>query len=103
MLYYGCRLIKQLLYIVGGYFNSSSIDLDNGKTLINNSSYDGMILKITDQMGVPEIQELEVENKRKEFKITTDVKEIDGIKGGSISGEDKKPYESVMYGDSDDS
>ena len=87
-------------YIVGGYFNSSSIDLDNGKTLINNSSYDGMILKITDQMGVPEIQELEVENKRKEFKITTDVKEIDGIKGGSISGEDKKPYESVMYGDS---
>ena len=87
-------------YIAGGYFNSSSIDLDNGKTLINNSSYDGMILKLTDQMGVPEIQELEVENKRKEFKITTDVKEIDGIKGGSISGEDKKPYESVMYGDS---
>ena len=87
-------------YIAGGYFYSSIIDLENGKSLINKGSSDGMVLKITDQMGVPEIQELEVENKRKEFKITTDVNEIDGIKGGSISGEDKKPYESVMYGDS---
>ena len=93
-------------YIVGGYFDSSSIDLGNGRCLVSIqvstlSRYsDGMVLKITDQMGVPEIQELEVENKRKEFKITTDVNEIDGIKGGSISGEDKKPYESVMYGDS---
>ena len=90
-------------YMVGGSFWSSSIDLENGITL-KNKSYtgypDGMILKITDQMGVPEIQELEVANKRKEFKITTDVNEIDGIKGGAISGEDKKPYESVMYGDS---
>ena len=87
-------------YIVGGYFGSSSIDLDNGKTLINNGNFDGMILKITPQMGVPEVQELQVENKRKEFKITTDVNEIDGIKGGSISGEDRNSYESVKYGDS---
>ena len=87
-------------YIAGGYFDSSSIDLDNGKTLINKGSSNGMILKITAQMGVPEVQELQVENKRKEFKITTDVNEIDGIKGGSISGEDKIPYESVKYGDS---
>ena len=35
-------------------------------------------------------------NKRKEFKITTDVKEIDNIKGGSISGEDEKSYETVF-------
>ena len=87
-------------YIVGGYFSSSSIDLGNEISLANSDSYDGMILKITDQMGVPEIQELEVENKRKEFKITTDIKEIDGIKGGSISGEDEKSYEKVKYGDS---
>ena len=87
-------------YVAGGYFGSSSIDLDNGKTLINNGNFDGMILKITPQMGVPEVQELQVENKRKEFKITTDVNEIDGIKGGSISGEDRSPYESVKYGDS---
>ena len=49
------------------------------KTLTNNGSSDGMILKIAIQMGVPEVQELQVENKRKEFKITTDVNEIDGV------------------------
>ena len=87
-------------YIVGGSFESSSIDLGNEKTLINNGSADGMILKITNQLGVPEVQELEVANSRKKFKITTDVNEIDNIKGGSISGEDRKPYESVMYGES---
>ena len=50
-------------------------------------------------MGAPEIQELVVENTRKEFQITTDIKEIDGIKGGIISGEDEIPYETVKYGD----
>ena len=85
--------------IVGGYFRSSSINLDNGKTLINKGNQNGMILKITNKIGVPEVQELEVDNKRKEFKITTDVKEIDNIKGGSISGEDENPYEKVKYGD----
>ena len=87
-------------YIVGGYFYSSSIDLGNGISLTNKGSWDGMLLKITAKMGVPEVQELEVANNRKEYKITTDVKEIDNIKGGSISGEDKNPYESVKYGDS---
>ena len=86
-------------YIVGGYFYSSSIDLGNGISLTNKGDYDGMLLKITAKMGVPEVQELEVANNRKEYKITTDVKEIDNIKGGSISGEDKKPYETVKYGD----
>ena len=51
-------------------------------------------------MGVQNIQELEVTNKIKQLKITTDVNEIDGIKGGSISGEDNKAYENVKYGDS---
>ena len=59
-----------------------------------------MILEIVNQVGVPEVQELSISNSRKEFKITTDVEEIDGIKGGSISGEDKNPYEIVKYGDS---
>ena len=95
-------------YMIGGYFGSSSIDLGNGKALTNKSNpyssgtypLDGMILRISDQQSVPEVQELEVTNKRKEFKITTDVNEIDGIKGGAISGEDRKPYENVKYGDS---
>ena len=86
-------------YITGGNFSSSNIDFGNKKELNNKGSTDGMILKITDQMGVPEVQELEIDNKRKEFKITTDVKEIDNIKGGSISGEDENPYEKVKYGD----
>ena len=84
--------------IVGGYFQSSSIEID-GKTLTNKGSSDGMIFEIVNQVGVPEIQELTVENSRKEFKITTDINEIDGIKGGEISGEDRNPYETVKYGE----
>ena len=63
-------------YIVGGDFKSGSIDLGNEINLTNKGSFDGMILKITNQMGVPEVQELEVTNQRKKFKITTDVNEI---------------------------
>ena len=89
--------------IVGGYFQGSTIETD-GHTLTNNSSStsysDGMILKIANMVGAPEVQELTVENSRKIFNITTDVNEIDGVKGGIISGEDRNPYEEVKYGDS---
>ena len=86
-------------YIVGGYFEDR-IDLENGESISSNGDSDGMVVKIIAQIGVPEVQELEVTNNRKEFKITTDVNEIDSIKGGSISGEDQRPYEKVKYGDS---
>lgn len=43
--------------------------------------------------------ELTIENTIKKFKITTDVNEINGIKGGSISGEDEKSYETIKYGE----
>ena len=89
---------KDREYMVGGYF-SSSINLGNGIVLNNKGSSDGMIIKIAEEMGVPDVEELVVENKRKEFKITTDVNEIDNIKGGNISGEDWTPYEKVKYGD----
>ncbi|MCI9448556.1 MAG: hypothetical protein HFH36_14575, partial [Lachnospiraceae bacterium] len=59
----------------------------------------GVISEVTAQMGAPEVQELIVKNTRKEFKITTEVKEIEGIKGGTITGEKQKPYETVKYGD----
>ena len=89
--------------IAGGYFYSNFIEVD-GHTLTNNSSStsysDGMIVEVVNQIGVPEVEELTVENSRKEFKITTDVKEINGVKGGNISGEDMIPYETVKYGDS---
>ena len=84
--------------IVGGYFESDTIETD-GYTLTNAGNTDAMILKIVNIVGVPEVQELTVENSRKVFNITTDVNEIDGIKGGSVSGEDKNPYEEVKYGD----
>ena len=86
-------------YLVGGSFNYD-LDLANDVSLINKGSADGMILKVLDQTGIPEVQELEVTNSRKEFKITTDVKENDNVKGGSISGEDESSYEIVKYGDS---
>ena len=89
-------------YIAGGDFNSDTIEVD-GKILSNNmddNSSDGMIIEIQNQTGVPEIQELTVENRKKEFKITTEVKEIDGVKGGNISGEEMQPYETVKYGES---
>ena len=84
--------------IAGGYSNSSTIEAGRFN-IENKGDYDGLILKLQPNTGVPEIQELTVENSRKEFKITTDVKEIDGVKGGSISGEDKNPYEKVKYGE----
>ena len=86
-------------YIVGGEYNSSTIDLGNNISVSNQGNVDGIILKIDAQMGVPEQQEVTIENYRKQYKITTDVQEIDNIKGGSISGEDAKAYERVKYGD----
>ena len=102
------------VYIAGGWFGKgfSPMSLDgeeskeefrlnvDEKILPNRGKFDAMILKIVTQMNSREVQELEVENKRKEFKITTDVNEIDNIKGGFISGEDDDAYEVVKYGDS---
>ena len=85
-------------YVAGGSFVSRLIEIDNKKITSFNGNYSGMIFKINAQEYVPEVQELEIENKLKEFKITTDVNEIDNTKGGSISGEDEKPYETVKYG-----
>ena len=92
--------LKSGAYLIGGYFESSNINFKNDVGLSNVGAQDGMILKIVNQIGVPEEQELEVKNERKKFKITTDVQEIDGIKGGMITGEDATPYEKVKYGDS---
>ena len=84
--------------LVGGYFDSSKIEVGRFN-IENKGNSDGLILKLQPNTGVPEIQELTIENSRKEFKITTDVREIDGVKGGTISGEDKSPYEKVKYGE----
>ena len=57
------------------------------------------LITVNPVYGAQEVQELVVENDRKEYKITTDIKEIDGIKGGNISGEDAVAYEKIKYGD----
>ncbi len=65
-----------------------------------NEDIDESKVKNISEIGIPEVQEIIIENERKEFKIKTDIKEIDGIKGGTISGEDENEYEKVKYGDS---
>ena len=87
-------------FILGGYSTSNIIEAEKEEIANSESNGKGIIISMTEQVGVPEIQELTVENTRKKFKITTDIKEIDGVKGGNISGEDLKPYETVEYGDS---
>ena len=94
------REISDGAIILGGNFYSGNVEIGNDAFIENTNNNRGLLLRIYPNTGVPEIQELSVENNRKEFEITTDVKEIDGIKGGEISGEDRKPYETVKYGDS---
>ena len=43
------------------------------------------------------VSELIVRNRKLQFNITTDIEELDGVKGGTISGEDATPYETVIY------
>ena len=56
-------------------------------------------VKVSGGGSIIEQSEIEAYNVRKEFKITTDVQEINGVKGGAITGEDLEPYEIVKYGD----
>ena len=56
--------------------------------------------KRVDNFEIPSVQELVVENVRKEFTITTEVEAIDGVKGGTITGEGEDAFEVIKYGDS---
>ncbi len=86
-------------YVVGGCF-ADMVNLGNEVILNSYAGTDGMLLKIKSKNVVSDLQELVVENKRKEFKITTNVKKIDNVKGGTISGDgDNEPYEKVRYGE----
>ena len=86
-------------FILGGYTTSNSIQIGN-KTLTKNGSQDAILFRLTPLNGALEQSEVIVENTRNVYNITTDILEIDNIKGGSISGEDEKPYEQVKHGDS---
>lgn len=90
-------------FTVGGEFNSTVIKGDTADAEgISLSKYtDGFIFnygEIVTAPEVPESSEVTIENSLKRLKITTDVEEVDGVRGGSISGEDQSPYETVIYG-----
>ena len=83
-------------YLIRGSFSNIAIDVEDEDIL---TSVPYQLLEVSMQMGTPELQAITVENERKEFKITTFINEIDGIKGGTISGEGEEFYEIVKYGD----
>ena len=90
-------------FVAVGYFNSSSIKADksDSSSLSLTSYSDGFMFnygEIVTAPEIPETSEITVENNLKQFKITTDVEEINGVKGGYISGEDEQPYETVKFG-----
>ena len=95
-----CTQLNNGTFVVGGQFHSNTIEVNDKQVLTNNGGYDAFTISLAEEMGVPERQELEVKNERKQYNITTDIKKIDGIKGGSISGEEVKVYENVKHGDS---
>ena len=63
-------------------------------------SSSGFVAKLKKGYASSETQELIIENNLKKYKITTSVNKIDGVKGGSISGESLSTYEIVSFGDS---
>ena len=73
-----------------------------GSNLSNKTSR-AAIMKLNEYMTFAEVpvqQLVNVENTKREYNITTDVKEKeDGTRGGNISGEDENPYEVVRYGE----
>ena len=90
-------------FVAVGYFNSTVVKGDKSdESGISLSKYtDGFIFnfgEIVTAPEVPESSEIVVKNNLKKFEITTDVDEENGVKGGSISGEDEAPYEEVEYG-----
>ncbi len=90
-------------FVAVGYFNSTTVKGDTadsqGASLSKYS--DGFVFnygEIITAPEVPESSEITIENNLKKFQITTDVEEVDGVKGGTITGEDEAPYEIVEYG-----
>ena len=87
---------------VSGTTKSSEFLVNGSVCYVKDTSgdnMDGFYLTLIPLESAREQNELIVTNNRKEYKITTDIYEIDNIKGGTISGEDKQPYEVVKYGD----
>ena len=81
---------------------SGNLNLTIGNNSVYASNNVGLAfskININGDASMPEVESIIFENYRKQYKITTDVNEIDGIKGGSVSGEGNKAYEIIKYGD----
>ena len=93
---YSLEEIENGLYSITTSFENSI--LVGNERIITKDRNNRMNIKFLRQVGVPEEPKIVVENQRKKFKIITEIEKIDGIKGGSISGEDDGIYEYVEYG-----
>ena len=107
--------------VSGGYFNSSTLNASNYKFNDTGEVKDGIIIDngrgnsngfivseyvegYTNSSSIPETQYLEIENKLKSFKITTEVVKHDEsgaqVAGGNINGsEGTLEIEKVTYGE----
>ena len=90
-------------FVAVGYFNSTTVkgDIADSQGASLSKYSDGFVFnygEIITAPEVPESSEITIENNLKKFQITTDVEEVDGVKGGTITGEDEAPYEVVEYG-----
>ena len=61
-----------------------------------NNQYPQLVINVGKE--IKEVTELNIKNTINKYKITTDVEEVNGVKGGTITGEDEEPYETVNYG-----
>ncbi|MCR5185529.1 MAG: MucBP domain-containing protein, partial [Clostridia bacterium] len=81
-----------------GEYSSNPLRKDSF-SIRNSGEADGYTWEISPQITAEEMQELELYNYRKTYNVKTSVEEFDGVKGGSISGEDEKTYETIKHGD----
>ncbi|MBR3613772.1 MAG: MucBP domain-containing protein [Clostridia bacterium] len=94
---YSFEKISEGKYTLEVALRDAEVELDNGEIVTIDD--DIVTFTIEDLLEIQETQELIVENNRKEFNITTDIEKTEGVKGGTISGEDEVPYETIKYGD----
>ena len=89
---YGIAQLKDKSFIAVGGFSSTSLSCGDKTDLLRAQGYtDGYIVDLANVVTsaeIPEVQEINVENNLKEFKVTTEIEEnSDGRRGGgSITG-----------------
>ncbi len=88
---YGITQLSNKSFVAVGGFDSTSLSCGDTANLLRSQGYsDAYIINLDNVVTsaeIPEIQEINVENKLKKFKITTEIEEnSDGERGGSITG-----------------